>query len=126
MSNKSKTSAARTAQPVPVPAGGPLPCQFQNFSFSAFSPTAHRITAHRITAHRITVNRITVNRITVNRITAPRPRPISASASVTLHNSYGECYKRKKGSNPVLVGTSMFTISCNKPGNEPVTLRTLP
>jgi hypothetical protein len=44
MSNKSKTSAARTAQPVPVPAGGPLPAAFsspisafQFFSVSAFA-----------------------------------------------------------------------------------------
>ena len=72
----------------------------------------------------------------------PPSRPISASQffsvsafslapaalheAVTVNNSYGECYKRKNGSNPVLVGIPFFTISYNKPGDGPVTLRTLP
>jgi hypothetical protein len=70
------------------------------------------------TAHRITVNRPCLFQLSAF--------PISAFASVTLYNSYGMCYKHQNNPNPTFDGTSMFTISCNKPGDEPVTLRTLP
>jgi hypothetical protein len=79
---------------------------------------------------------------TAPRITAHPSRPISASQffsvsafslapaalheAVTVNNSYGKSYKRKNGSNLVLVGIPFFTISYNKSGDGPVTLVTLP
>jgi hypothetical protein len=56
---------------------------------------------------------------TAHRITAHRPRPISAFASVTVNNSYGKCYKRKNGSNPVSVGIPFCTISYNTQAMNP-------
>jgi hypothetical protein len=93
MSNKSKTSAARTAQPVPVPAGGPLPAAFASpiSAFQFFSVSA-----------------------------------FASVTLVTLSNSYGTFYKHQNNPNPISAGTSIFTMSCNKPGDEPVTLVTLP
>jgi hypothetical protein len=63
---------------------------------------------------------------TAHRITAPRPRPISAFASVTLNNSYGIFQKHQNNTNTIQAGTSIFTISYNKPSDEFVTLVTLP
>jgi hypothetical protein len=82
MSNKSKTSAARTAQP--VPAGGPLPAAFSSpiSAFQFFSVSA-----------------------------------FASVTLVTLNNSYGIFQKHQNNTNAIQAGTSIFTMSYNKPSD---------